>query len=212
MNTGVATERGFTLIEVLVALGLLALVSLISWRGLDAVQHVSERLDGRADQTLALVGAFSQIEHDVLLHPSPGVLPDPLTPDPAGRNRGPESGLSLLPPGMSWSAHAGLALVRATTSGGWQQVRWYLEDGQLIRAIGPASERLPLPAVGSPVRVMSGVQAWGVRFWLPGRGWVDPSRVIEQSGTPQSYTGLEVSVVPEGRALAQAYRKVVVLQ
>lgn len=212
MSTSTATARGFTLIEVLVALGLLALVSLIAWRGLDAVQHVSERLDERADQTLALVGALSQIEHDVLLHPPPGVMPDLLITNPSAQNEGPVSDLSLMPQGMAWSAQTGLALVRATTSGGWQQVRWYLQDGHLIRAVGPASDRLPLPAVASQVRVMSGVQAWGVRFWLPGQGWVDSSRVIEQTGAPQSYTGLEVSVLRVGQAGTEPYRKVVVLQ
>ncbi|MER1967087.1 prepilin-type N-terminal cleavage/methylation domain-containing protein [Castellaniella sp. GW247-6E4] len=207
MKTFGVRARGFTLIEVLVALALLALLSLISWRGLDAAQQTGERLDERAEETLALVRVFSQLERDVLLHPAPGILPEPALAAP-GKAAMPAS----MPPGMAWSPSAGLSLVRSAGAGRWQQVRWHLEDGALYRAAGPASPRLPLSAADSPVKVMSGLRAWSVRFWLPGQGWIDPARGSGRAAGPQAYAGLEISLRLAGSADGSPYRKVVVLQ
>ena len=45
-------QQGFTLIEVMVAIMLMALVSLIAWRGLDSIGDGSERLQRASDLSL----------------------------------------------------------------------------------------------------------------------------------------------------------------
>src|SRR3546814_14883872 len=62
MRRARSAQQGFTLIEVLVALALMALLSLISWRALDSVERSSERLQASSDDTLALVRVLGQIE------------------------------------------------------------------------------------------------------------------------------------------------------
>src|SRR5690606_9853786 len=103
MMNATDAQQGFTLIEVLVALTLMALISLISWRGLETVQHTGERLDERAEETLSLLRALSQIERDILLHAGPDVLPGLPVPDPrTARTR------IQMPPGITWSTDTGL--------------------------------------------------------------------------------------------------------
>lgn len=68
-------QEGFTLVEMLVALTIMALISLMSWRGLDAVLHADEQLSRQARQTQALFNVLSQMGRDLELHLPPCCLP-----------------------------------------------------------------------------------------------------------------------------------------
>ncbi|OWT53469.1 PulJ/GspJ family protein [Candidimonas nitroreducens] len=222
MSQAAYPQQGFTLIEVLVALTLLALVSLMSWRGLDAAQHVGERLDARAQDTLAMVRALGQIARDVRLRPGPGVLPDTdLAPADAAGPAHNGAAQPALPPGMDWSAQTGLGMVRAAGDGRWQRLHWYLRDGILYRSVAAPSYLWPLPDVEAPVAVLHGVRAFAVRLWLPGLGWADatapanaaPATAARTTTAPSgSATGLEVSIYTQDGDARQPYRKVVVLR
>ncbi len=52
--------RGYTLIELLVAVGILALMAVLSWRGLDGMSQTQSRLQQRADAVLALQAGLAQ--------------------------------------------------------------------------------------------------------------------------------------------------------
>jgi general secretion pathway protein J len=54
------SSRGFTLIELLVAIGILALMAVLSWRGLDGMTQTQTRLQQRADSVLALQAGLAQ--------------------------------------------------------------------------------------------------------------------------------------------------------
>ena len=220
-----AAQQGFTLIEVLVALTLMALVSLISWRGLDAVQQTGERLDARSEEALALVRALGQIERDLLLHAGQDILPDPVA---AAVDNAPGSDRAVrMPAGIVWDPEAGLTLVRSAGDGLWQQLRWHLHEGNLMRAAGAPSYLLPLPVPHTSVVVLEGVEALSVRLWLPGQGWTDPPSRAGNGTTPPtqranpprtdpaaqlaSTTGLEVALIRQGANADQPYRKVVLL-
>lgn len=56
--------RGFTLVEVLVALSLLALVGLIAWRGLDHVAEQRSRADADTLATDRVLRTLAQMERD----------------------------------------------------------------------------------------------------------------------------------------------------
>ncbi len=60
---------GFTLIELLVAVGLMAVLAVLSWRGLDTILQSRERLVRSSDELRSLTQALSQLEED-LLHSS----------------------------------------------------------------------------------------------------------------------------------------------
>ncbi|WP_323011319.1 prepilin-type N-terminal cleavage/methylation domain-containing protein [Castellaniella sp.] len=215
-----SAQRGLTLIEVLVALVLLALLSLIAWRGLDAVSGATERLGAQARETQSLMQVFGQLERDLQLQAGPDVLLAwALVSDR------PSARIQLLPrtPGMSWDQVDGLRLVRAAGGGQWQQIHWFYTQGGLFRAAGQPGYGLPLPAPGAPVQLLDQVTAWSLRVWVPGRGWTEPDRLRVAAAAPagtapvrgtsqdEGLVGLEFSMLQGRDDSALPYRSVVLL-
>ena len=60
-----AQQRGFTLVELLVALALMAIMAALSWRGLDAVVGAQKRLAQHADDVLTLQTGLAQWSSDL---------------------------------------------------------------------------------------------------------------------------------------------------
>lgn len=60
-----ATPQGFTLVEVLVALSLMAVLALLAWRSIDGMQHSSQRLRERNDDALVLQTTLAQWRTDL---------------------------------------------------------------------------------------------------------------------------------------------------
>ena len=58
-------QRGFTLIELLVSLAALALLAILSWRGLDGMVRAQARTEERADEVLALQTGLAQWTADL---------------------------------------------------------------------------------------------------------------------------------------------------
>lgn len=57
--------RGFTLVEVLVAIGVMAVLALMSWRGIDGMLRTQNQLQQRADQTRTLQAGLAQWQTDL---------------------------------------------------------------------------------------------------------------------------------------------------
>lgn len=53
-------DAGFTLIEVLVAISIMAVMAVLSWRGLDGMTQTQARLQQRADEVLTLQAGLNQ--------------------------------------------------------------------------------------------------------------------------------------------------------
>jgi general secretion pathway protein J len=57
--------RGFTLVEVLVALAIMAILAAMAFRGIDALAHARDGAQGATDRTLKLNSGMSQFEYDI---------------------------------------------------------------------------------------------------------------------------------------------------
>lgn len=119
--------RGFTLIELLIAAALLAVLAVLSWRGLDAVLESRRRIVAASDELRSLTLAFSQLDEDL-------------------RRSWPVRHLRLQAPSISFrvggdQAAAALDVLRETTGATdpaqVQRVSWRLRDGVLERGFGP---------------------------------------------------------------------------
>ncbi len=58
-------QRGFTLVELLVALVVMALLALLSWRGLDGMTQVQSQTQSHTDGVLALQAGLAQWQTDL---------------------------------------------------------------------------------------------------------------------------------------------------
>ena len=58
-------NTGFTLVEVLVAISVMALMTLMAWRGLDGMLHSQRELQSRADQVRTLQAGLAQWQTDL---------------------------------------------------------------------------------------------------------------------------------------------------
>ena len=175
-------QRGFTLIEVLVALALMALVSLISWRGLASVSSARDWIESQAEDTDAIVRSLGQLGRDVEL----STMARCSIPSAATRSRC-RSACLLRPPAAApcWRFCA-----RIRTAPAWQRVHWRVRPDGLWRASGAASARGPLPPVGDGALLLPGASSMTLRVWIPGTGWAEAARAASATAA----TGLEVTV------------------
>ncbi|WMN20411.1 type II secretion system protein GspJ [Pseudomonas piscis] len=194
-------QEGFTLIEVMVAIMLMAVVSLIAWRGLDSVSRADAHLKAGTEQTEALLRALNQLDRDVaqraaieLREPQLGESEnaEPETPAPLSVRSSDSKGFRL-------------EVIRsAATSGeGLQRVRWWLKGDTLYRAEAEARDRYPLPAPRDGVAVLERVSDLQVRVWNPDKGW------RQLSGNRQDNpAGLEIRLVRQTPQGEERYRQV----
>lgn len=109
-------HRGFTLIEVLVALFVMALLAAMAWRGVDGISRTRTAGQERMELTLRLDTVLMQWEQDLTaLHDSVAVPP------------------------LAFNG-ATLRLTRRT-EGGVQLVVWSLREGEWLRWAGPSITR-----------------------------------------------------------------------
>ena len=196
--------RGFTLLELLVAITVLSIVSLIAWRGLDTLVMTRERLEPEADDVRALLTAFGQMERDLAQVSNPkflGLNVSPITVSVA-------DGAMML----QLARIAPPAPDRPTEV---QTVFYRVVDGTLMRQASPAlpafeptsAERLESARLVDKVRLMQ------IRTWSQGAGWIDPSVSQDASGgapanAPAVVPGVEVTIE---RTNGRIYRRVLLV-
>jgi len=170
------------LLELLVAVALMAAVSIFAWRGLDAVIGTREDITRHSDRLRSLALAFGQIEDDLRRswYARLMVMSEPVI---ALRELDGEPGvlalelLRLAPATTRLSAEgpAGASERPRPQPNGLQRVVWRLREGRLERGMvvwQPGVGALG-PWVWQPV--VGGVNAIDWRVWLDGTGWASRS-------------------------------------
>lgn len=164
------TPRGFTLLEMLVAITLLAVMAVIGWRALDAMTRSRERLtdhDARLDALKVLYGQFqSDCEHLA----QPAMLQG--SPVEFGQNQ--------------------LLMVRDRRDEGqpptWQVVAYRLDGNTVVRVAGrPAASRSEVQGAIATLRQPgnAGLQLrplLGDADQLSARAWVEPGGWLSDTG------------------------------
>ncbi|KTB56796.1 prepilin-type N-terminal cleavage/methylation domain-containing protein [Pseudomonas allii] len=190
-------QQGFTLIEVMVAIMLMAVVSLIAWRGLDSVTRADQHLQASTEQTEVLLRALNQMQRDISLRASVELTPPETTQT---------EGLAAVTVRSSDSKGFRLDVIRSApmAGDGLQRVRWWLKGDALYRAAAPARDRYPLPAAKDGVVVLTGVSDLQVRVWEADKGWRQLS-----GNRREDPLGLEISLVRQTPQGVEKYRQVV---
>lgn len=192
-----AKHKGLTLIELLVAISVLAFIAVLGWRGLDSIARARIALTGDLEQTRGMQLAFAQLQSDCAHLASAAVLP----------NRMP----LLVEQGR-------LTLVRTVFADNQpsrlQVVTYRVKDGMLTRRESAVTRDLReldtlLAAANNidtnqAVVLQSGVAALTMRLWVDG-GWragvdaLPPVVPADMNASPLVPTGLEVASQLQGR-------------
>ena len=197
MRRAVGQRAGFTLVELLVAISILAIVAVLGWRGLDGIVRARVNLTEQMETTRGMQLAFAQMQSDCehmasaeLLHRRNNLMAD------NGR-------LTLVRTVIAENEPARL-----------QVVTYRIRDGVLMRRESVATRDLVQLDVlwqgavsdidpGAAVSLQSGVAGMLVRVW-ENNAWQVPTPQVAQSGqnsapllrpTP---TGLEVALEVKG--------------
>lgn len=184
-----AAGRGFTLLELLIAIGIFAVMAAVAYEGLRTVLESKQLLDARLQSLSQLQTAFSLLRRDI----EQAVL------------RAVRDEAEALLPAFGGSHDSGelLTLTRA----GWsnprevkrstlQRVTYRWQDGTLLRSAWDALDR-PANADGMELAVLQDVQAMRLRF-LDQRGQWHTAWPPEATTDPRLPRAVELALTLEG--------------
>lgn len=167
--------RGFTLVEVLVAMTILAIVAMMSWQGVDGIVRARTASQQRLEQVLRVSSVLAQWEQDLDSTQDSGVLPNALAFDGASMRitRRAPGGLQL----VVWSLRGGTWLRWAspvvTTSNELQQ-HWLSSQQFMGNEVGQ-------------LRTLTGLSDWQV-YYFRGTAWTNAQSSADPNnpGTPDN--------------------------
>ena len=185
---------GFTLVEVLVALMIMAILSAMAWQGLDGVMRARDASRDSIDRTTRLATVLTQWEQDLQAVHDTGVVP-PLTFDgqTLRLTRRVDDGVVL----VAWAVRNGL----------WQ--RW---AGATVQRVGLlqqawlASQQF-LGNEPGQLTVAEGATEWQLYFYV-GNAWSNAQSTGNQATAPAAGAGAALQVRQD---LPSAVRLVVTL-
>jgi len=167
---------GFTLVEVLVALLILAVVAGMSWQGIDAIVRSRDIAAQKVEQQLRLQSVIGQWEADLQEVQDSGSVVPALAFDGAN-----------------------LRMTRRS-AGGLQMVVWSLRGGAWTRWAGPVVTRSAalqeqwlqtqqlLGNEAGQLRALTGVSGWQVYFWRA-NAWTNAQSTGDTAGGRQALPG-----------------------
>ena len=192
-----ARSSGFTLLEVLVAVGIFALFSAMAYGSLLRILDTRDRLETERDFWRTLSLSLIQVEDDLAqVRPRTVRGPDGLTKLPAFHGQAVDS-RALGEPSLEFTRGGQIVLGDGARSD-LQRVGYQLRDGTLSRLVWPALDR---PPVSEPraAPLLDHVEELRVRFYnkpsaqQPG-GWVNAWPGITQTGAPMLPDALPAAV------------------
>ncbi len=164
-----AHARGFTLLELLVAIGVFALFSAMAYGGLVQVLESRDRVDAERTYWTGLARAFLRIEDDLLHARARPIRDVDGNPRPAFEGR-PTDTRALGEPAVEFT-RGGVLNVAPGPHSDLQRVAYRFADGKLWRLTWPVLDRAPTTKPQESV-LLEDVEGFEARFYGPAGGWL----------------------------------------
>ena len=175
------TRRGFSLIELLVALAVFAALAAAAYGGLAEIARARGALAERQDRFAALVRAVSTVERDLWQAVSRPVR---------GNARGEELPALMGAADRIELTRLGFANPRAEPRSNLERVAYLVDAGRLQRGRYAALDRAP-GSVPAPSALLDHVESLRLRYLGPDGVWRDAWPPAELAGTPQGTLPVE---------------------
>jgi general secretion pathway protein J len=190
--------RGFTLVEVLVALVVMAIMSLMAWQGVDGIARTREANETRLAQTMRLQTVVSQWDQDLASLQQSAAVPALTCDGQSVRlTRRTDGGLQVVVwslradnQGSTWQRWAGPAVTTTTAL----QNTWF--STQQFQGNEPGQ-----------LRALSGIDQWQVYFYQ-GNAWANcqsTGNVVTPSTPASGPAGPPLVALPSGVRLVLAF-------
>jgi general secretion pathway protein J len=192
-------QRGLTLVELLVAISVLAIVAVLGWRGLDGIVRARITLTSDLEQTRGMQLTFAQLQSDCMHLASPTILLN----HPAVQAK-PEQ-LNLVRTVFSEDQPLRLQVISYQVKEGTLTRRETASTRDLIELDTMWQSAISNTDASSVVTLQSGVSAMAMRLWFVGsNGWSVPfiastTTQVSPAIAPVTPTGLEVSLQLQGQ-------------
>jgi len=167
---GLTRARGFTLLEVLVAVGVFAVFSALAYGSLTRLLESRDRIEAERVFWRDLSLAFTQIEDDLSMarprtvrdvygNPLPALRGQPVDPRPEGE------------PSLAFT-RGGMFVLGDSTRTDLLRTGYRLQDGKFERLVWPALDQ-PTQIKPQVATLLENVSEMQVRFFVDKAGWVN---------------------------------------
>ena len=191
--TARSRQRGFTLLEILVAVAILAVMGVMAYRGVSEARVATENAEGHLDRLRHVQRAMQLVVNDFRT----------LTRRPVRESIGDGYRATLLHDPNSSAlvelSHAGWPNGAGTPRGTVQRVVYLLEDGKLVRQYWTVMDAT-LATVPVKRELLDHVQRVEIRYLTPGREWITEWPQFNNTSQASFYArplAVEITVVLE---------------
>lgn len=169
-----ARTRGFTLVEVLIAMSIMAIVALMAWQGVDAIVRSRDTTQGHVDRVLRASTVLAQWEQDLINLQNT----EAETNVPALRYDGARAAITRRgDDGM-------FVVVWARRDNAW--FRWTSKPARTVQALREAWQQGQqlIGTETTQLRTLGGLSDWQL-YYFRDNGWTNPqSTAAATQGTP----------------------------
>ena len=195
--------RGFTLLEILVAVAVFAMFSVLAYGGLMQLLDSQQHLNRERAYWHHLARGMQRIADDLAHARARSVRDIDGTILPAFIGR-PTDTRALAPPVMEFT-RGGLYVLNDATRADIQRVAYRVVDGQLLRLTWPVLDRSPTTKPYETV-VFEGVDEFKVRFYGNTNNWVEQWPAGNTADVPPR--GVEITLTLHSRG---TYRRILLV-
>jgi general secretion pathway protein J len=188
-------ESGFTLIEILIAISLMAVLTLMCWRGLESVIRGRERILSTGESMQSLSTTMAQLDEDLRRSQ---ILRLILLRDPIAFQRGANGPILAVDRPLS-----------GVSQGLIQHVEWRVQDNKLERGFSAPESPIAQTTTRALTwqTLLEPVDSWKIRLLRKNlrQQWFDAQAEVSGATQAGDIVGLEFSLISSAQTISRVF-------